>query len=941
MRYFVHSTGLILTAVFSGLSLHAQNAHHITATLKAEAHTINIQQEIIFHNQTNDTLNTLYLLDWNNAYAGKNTALAKRFAEEFNKSLHLAKAKERGFTKIISVADKNFNALKWKRLRAGDIVKIQLNFPVYPNQKFSVKLYYTVTLPESKFTSYGHTPEGDFNLRYWYITPALYNQKGWQLDSNKNLDDLPAVPTHYNITFNYPETYTLTTELDIDAEQHIPGYKQTVLSGNHRADVKLFLEQTPSFDRYPTEHFMLITNIESNKLSREEKMQSVQRVIDFIVENTGAYPHRKLLAGEIDYRKNPLYGLNQLPSFLSPFSESFQYEMKLLKTLLNNYLEHTLYIDVRRERWVTDAIQTYIMIRYKDTFYPDMKLLGSLSNVWLVRTFHLAKMDFNEQYSFLYMLMARKNIDQSLSTATDDLIKFNEKIANKYKAGLGLDYLDDYTGGNIIDNAIKQFYNTYALKKTSAGDFETLLKSLTTKNIDWFFEEYIPTRHKIDFKIKEVEETAGDSLLVTIKNKRDINVPISLFGIRNDSVVSGQWLTGIETEKPFTIPKNNAEQLVLNYNKVIPEFNQRNNWKSVEKGFIFNKPIQFRFFKDAEDPFYNQVFYVPIFSYNLYDGITLGLRLYNKSLIERPFLYDIHPFYATREKTWVGSAGVAYRQYLEGDNLYIINYGLRGASFHYAENLRYSTITPSLTFGFRTPDLRANEKRFITLRNVNVFRDKTPEIDTDPDYSVFNARYNYIDNHILNYKAWFADFQLSKNFSKFVFSAEYRKLFQSNRQLNLRLFAGKFIHNDTNSDFFSFALDRPTDYLFNYDYLGRSEDSGFYSQQIIIAEGGFKSKLTPAFANDWMLAGNASINLWRWIEVYGDAGLVKNKGMETRFVYDAGLRLNLVTDYFELYLPFYSNNGWEIAQSSYSEKIRFIVTLSPKTLIGLFTRKWF
>ncbi|MCB0374729.1 MAG: metalloprotease, partial [Sinomicrobium sp.] len=303
--------------------------------------------------------------------------------------------------------------------------------------------------------------------------------------------------------------------------------------------------------------------------------------------------------------------------------------------------------------------------------------------------------------------------------------------------------------------------------------------------------------------------------------------------------------------------------------------------------------------------------------------------------------YDVRPFYATGAKALVGSATLSYRQHIAEKSLYIVNYSLQGTTFHYADNLSYSTITPAVYFGFRPSDFRSNEKRFVSFRNVNVFRDKTPEIDTDPDYSVFNARYNYIDNNILSYRSWFADVQVAEHFSKLAVTAEYRKLFRNNRQLNLRLFAGKFIHNTTGSDFFSFALDRPTDYLFDYNYLGRSEDSGLYSQQIIIAEGGFKSKLGNAFANDWMLTGNASINLWRWIELYGDAGLVRNSGADPQFVYDSGIRLNLVTDYFELYLPLYSNNGWEISQPAYNRKIRFIITLSPRTLTGLFTRKWF
>ncbi|MGY8914950.1 MAG: metalloprotease, partial [Flavobacteriales bacterium] len=276
-------------------------------------------------------------------------------------------------------------------------------------------------------------------------------------------------------------------------------------------------------------------------------------------------------------------------------------------------------------------------------------------------------------------------------------------------------------------------------------------------------------------------------------------------------------------------------------------------------------------------------------------------------------------------------------------NMFVANYAIGGSSFHFAENSRYTTITPSVSFGWRPDNLISNKREYLSFRYVNVFRiiDENQVINTDPDYNVFNARYINSNNGVIDYVSWFVDAQHSNNFSKVAFNLEYRKLFENNRQLNVRFFAGKFLRNQTNSDFFSFALDRPTDYLFDYNYLGRSEDSGIYSQQIIIAEGGFKSKLENPFSNDWIATTNASVNLWRWIELYGDVGLIKSKGFNERFVYDSGVRLNLVTDYFELYFPLYSNNGWEVSQPNYDEKIRFIVTLSPKTLLGLFNRKWF
>ena len=70
-------------------------------------------------------------------------------------------------------------------------------------------------------------------------------------------------------------------------------------------------------------------------------------------------------------------------------------------------------------------------------------------------------------------------------------------------------------------------------------------------------------------------------------------------------------------------------------------------------------------------------------------------------------------------------------------------------------------------------------------------------------------------------------------------------------------------------------------------------------------------------------------------------GVLKNQYSNAKFVYDSGIHFNLVPDYFELFFPVYSSNGFELISYNYGEKIRFVVTLAPKTLISLFTRKWF
>ncbi len=946
-KVFLNGVAGVLFFLFGFLSVTAQHKNIINASLDGETKEISIQQEFEYVNNSDDTLETLYFNDWANAYSDKNTGLAKRFGQEFKKSLHLAKDHERGHTEILSAVDNDYRGLKLTRVTGKDIIKIDLNKPLPPKDSAKFFITYTVKLPSNKFTPFGYGNKNDYYLKDWYLTPAVYDG-AWHLYSNKNLEDLYTDITNTTINLTYPQKLYLVSNYRVLSNTALPSVQEVQLEGVKQKNCEIIIQPIQNFTTHVTPDITVITNVQAAKYDLIAKDISINRVTKFISEHLGAYPHQQLLVSELDYNKNPLYGINQLPSFIRPYEEQFQFEMKFLKTALINILEESIYLDPRKEQWVNDAIANYLMIAFVEKYYPDQKLLGKLSKIWGIRGFNLAKMDFNEQYPFLYMLMARKNLDQPLTTSNDSLVWFNQKIANKYKAGLGLSYLASYIGEEKVDEGIKTFYEFYKLSRVKVLDFESIIKRSSNENLDWYFNNYVFTDRKIDYKIKKVQKTE-DSLAVTLKNKEGTVVPISLFGLKNDTVISKYWFSNVDTEKTFTIPRNGEDRLVLNYDQKIPEFNQRDNWKSLGGFLSSNKKLKFTFFRDSENPYYNQIFYVPVINFNIYDGWAPGMRLYNKTFLERPFIYDVAPSYSFREKTFVGYGKVTYRKYLSKSGLYVADYGLRGSTSHFDINSRYSTITPSVSFGWRPDDLISNKRQLLSFRYINIFRNldeslkvagRAPE---SPDYSVFDARYYNVHNHILDYSSWFVDFQYAAKFSKLIFEYEYRKLFENNRQFNLRFYAGKFLRNKTQDDFFSFALDRPTDYLFDYNYLGRSEDTGLYSQQIIIAEGGFKSFMDEQyrFSNDWLTTVNTSVNLWKWIELYGDAGYVKNRNENGKFVYDSGVRLNLVTDYFELYFPLYSNNGWEVAQPDYGEKIRFIVTVSPKTLIGLFTRKWF
>ena len=581
-------------------------------------------------------------------------------------------------------------------------------------------------------------------------------------------------------------------------------------------------------------------------------------------------------------------------------------------------------------------------MKYIDDHYPNTKMMGSISKIKLLKSYNLTNINFNEQYSYFYMLMARKNLDQPLGDPKNTLIKFNEQIASKYRAGLSIRFLDDYLQNNTVTKSIRQFYDINKIKQVSRIDFEKLLKANTDKDISWFFNTIINSRAIIDYKFSSVIKTK-DSITFSVKNKTGAQIPIPIYGTKKGAIVFKQWLDIEACDSTFTIPRNNIDKIVLNLKNEVPEYNLRNNWNKLDGFFPNNRPVKFVLMKDLEDPYYNQILYVPSISYNLYDGLIPGLRLHNKTILEKPFEFDVNPSYSSKSNNLSGSASFVIDQNYRNNTLYNARYYLSGSYFHYAQDATYFRLNPSVQLRIRESNFRDNRKQVISFRQVIVNKEKSALLvgNSPENYSVFDARYINSKTEVTNHFSYVANLQASGNFGKVTSELGYRKLFENNRQINLRFYAGAFLYNKTQSDFFSFALDRPTDYLFDYNYLGRSENSGLFSQEYIISEGGFKSKIATPYANRWITSFNASYSIWNWIEVYGDLGLIKNKGAKAMFVYDSGVRLNLVTDYFELYFPVYSNNGWEISQNNYNQKIRFIVTFSPKTLINLFNRKWF
>lgn len=908
----------------------------IEAQLDDKNDILQINQSIIYHNTSDSTLNHIFLHNWINGYKNNTSPLARRLIEDYDKSLYFAKQKDRGYS-IIKNLTVDYEKVKFFEEEKGkiDIVKIVLNSPLEPKKSTRINLTYNVKIPNSKFTSYGKTKTG-YHLRYWYLVPAVFHDN-WKVMSNLNMDDLLTSTSTFEIKIRLPKYYYLNSNLN-EIKTPKGALNEYLLTGKKRTEALLNIDIKNDYRSFTTNKFEIKTDLLNANIDKKLSSTILNRQLEYIQLFLGNYPHRKLFIDKATQSKNPIYGLNQLPKFIRPFPDVFEWDLTLFKALTKKYIDNTLLLDKRTDYWLVDGLQTYLMMNYVSEYYPEIKLTGNISKIWGLKRFNFSKLNFNDKYPFVYQYSARQFLDQALNTRADSLSNFNRKIVGKYKAGLGLRYLADYVGDTVINTSFQEFYRNNKLKFAKSNDFKKIVSSKTHKDISWFFGDYLKTDKKIDYTIKKAI-TKGDSVYVTIKNKRNITAPVALYGLQNKQVKFKKWLTNIDSIKTIAIPKNNFNRVSLNFKNSYPELNSMDNWRKIGKN-ILNKPIQFKIYKDINDPYYNQLYLQPNIKYNFYDGALLGLRIHNKPILKRNFQFSITPQYGTKSNALNGTFNTRYTQYFENSSINKIYYSISGSNLHYAEDLSYNTFNQNITVQFRRKNLRDVGGSFLSARLLNINRELAPnDSQTDSDkYRVFKLKYYYNKPDIIKGVKYSFGTEIANNYSKVSGEFRYRKLTAKNTQLDFRFYAGSFIRNNTDTDFFSFGLDRANDYLFELSYIGRSESTGFLSQQFIMAEGGFKSVLDQRFANQFLVSFNSSIGIWRWLEIYNDVAFLKNRGNNVFFAYENGIRFNFIHNILELYLPIYSNNGWEVNDNAYSKNIRFVLVAQPKAIFNFFRR---
>lgn len=281
--------------------------------------------------------------------------------------------------------------------------------------------------------------------------------------------------------------------------------------------------------------------------------------------------------------------------------------------------------------------------------------------------------DYDARYDevyYPYLLSALKNEDGFINTHSDMFIGpggHNDGYRQVYRKTATMLYNLMYVlGDSLFLHSMQHYFDQWKFCHPYPEDFRQSMISFTKVDLNWFFDQWLETDKRIDYKISCIKKTQEpDVFKIKFKRKEQMQMPIdfsvySKTGIKHDFHIPNTWF--VKETEATVLPKwmgwnllhptytatvkieGGIDDVVIDTSQRLGDINMLNNRKKFASTLKFDSRIS-----NWADRNNYEMFVRPDLWYNSYDGFKTGLHL------EGSYMNYLHVF---SFDTWVNT-GIA------------------------------------------------------------------------------------------------------------------------------------------------------------------------------------------------------------------------------------------------------------------------------------------
>ena len=967
-------TSLMLTGLCSEVSAQGvfqqEVNYKIQVTLNDKRNELNAFEEIQYINKSTDTLHFIYFHLWPNGYSNNNTALARQLLRSKGKEKLFKDPQLKGAIDSLDFKVDD-SQIQWHLLPGQpDICQLLLNKPLYPGDTLHITTPFHVKIPKGVTSRLGHIGES-YQISQWYPKPAVYDKDGWHQMQYLDQGEFYSEFGNFDVSITLPSNYTVgaTGNLQNEREterlnqlaadtnwENYKGTKETYFppSSQQMKTLRYTQGQVHDFAWFADKRFhvlkgsvklpesgrevttwVMFTDQQANLW--EHAIPYLNNAISYCSKLIGDYPYNSFTA--VQSTLNAGVGM-EYPGItvIGLTDNAYSLHEVITHEIVHSWFYSALGSNERRYPYLDESITSAYTARYMNEQYPGKKLWDIyLKKIKQAMFFHIENMPAKRIEELEWLIAARANLEQPINLAASDYTMMNYDIMLYNKAATGFNYLKQYLGDSLFDASMQDYHRKWKFRHPQPEDLESSFESHTDKDLRWFFNDFIGTTKRLDYKVVRLE---NQQLLV--QNKGELVSPLVIAGMIGDSICFEKWFDGFEGQKWIELPEGNYSEIKIDPRHIMPELFRLNN--NIRKKGLFPKsdPLHTQLLFTIDDPDKRTLMYIPALNWNKENGLMIGMVFHNGFLISKPVEYFLMPFYSFNNSRLAGFGRISYNITPYQQFIRLATLSVEATKFGAQGNQDYHKIKAGLNLSFRNKKLNnpfQHQASVYYTAASDLFQIELSEKAKMNSYVQFG--YQLEKKILINPFNVLASLEAHNTYQKTSVEFNYKySYFGKNQGLDIRLFAGTMLKNTSAVPFYAFSASGRSgreDYLYQGNYPNRFGvfPTSFWSRQMSISEGGLVSPLNDRLGfSRWLVSATLTSNL------PGKAGRVAIKPFvnfllndhavdqehNSPFFFETGLKTG-IWNFFEIYVPLLVSGNIESITGSFKNRIRFVFKL--------------
>ena len=545
---------IAIIAFGSGVSAQADRwqqhiNYNIKASLDVNTNIIKGTEEIVYTNNSTDTLRKVYFhLYWNafqpnssmdvrSRELGKNTMTSRRgdvikdWDARVTDRIQKLTPAEIGYQRVSAIT---INGKAQKLIEHETILEVQLTNPIAPKTSAKLSLVFEAQVPKQIRRSGRDNAEGvRYSMSQWYPKMVEYDYQGW--NTNPYLArEFYGVWGNFDVSLQLDKNYTVAATgvlQNPNAVANAQGVKTWNFKGNNIHDFVWaaddhFKHLSKEVRKGLTLHVYYKEKDAKSDSAWANVLYAAEKALPYIEKNFGAYPYPQysFIQGGDGGMEYAMATLIKGPSLGTVFHE-----------WMHNWYQQILGSNESLFAWMDEGFATFaeskVSIWYDANAAAQSPFISERAKVQVLASVQRAKLDLPlmqaGSYSG-YMALAKSGLEEPASTHADH---FNTNYAYSnaaYSKGATLLGLLGYViGDSVRDAVLLNYYNTWKFKHPNVNDFFRVAEKTSRIQLQWLKEYWVNSTKTIDYGLNDIQ-AGNNTAIISIQRLGKLPMPIEV-----------------------------------------------------------------------------------------------------------------------------------------------------------------------------------------------------------------------------------------------------------------------------------------------------------------------------------------------------------------------------------------------------------------------------